>query len=213
MRLYGIEEGKGNGDIHGVFVNNDYRFLNPENEVVLDIGANIGDSSVYFALTNAKMLIGLEPYPYSFNFAVKNVDINRMENKIVLLNAGYGSNSETKVDENKVTNAVSSLIMSEKGKDVKLFSLKSLISNYNLNDGLLIKMDCEGCEYNLLKEENDTLKKFKRMQIEYHYGYKKLIEKLKECDFNVKYTKPKKGYNRDATDPHIYLGWIHAEKP
>jgi FkbM family methyltransferase len=211
VRLYGMKEG--NGDIPGVFVNNDYRFLNPENEIVLDIGANIGDSSIYFALANAKRVIALEPYPYSYNFALKNVNINNMNNKIMLLNAGYGFDSEIKVDENKVTNADSSLIMSEKGKSIKLFSLKSLISNYNLNDGLLLKMDCEGCEYNLLEEENDALKKFKRMQIEYHYGYEKLIEKLDECGFNVKYTKPKKGYNKDATDPHMYLGWIYAEKP
>lgn len=210
VRLYGMKEG--NGDIPGVFLNNDYRFLNPENEIVVDIGANIGDSSIYFALNNAKKVIALEPYPYSYNFALKNVDINRMDNKIILLNAGYGRDSDIMIDEFKETNAGSDLMMSENGKSVKLFSLESLISNYNLNSGLLLKMDCEGCEYNLLKEKNDTLKTFKRIQIEYHYGCEKLIKKLRECSFNLKYTKPRKYYNKDATDHHMYLGWIYAEK-
>ena len=57
----------------------------------------------------------------------------------------------------------------------------------------------EGCEYNLLKEDNNTLKKFKRIQIEYHYGYEKLKEKLEEAGFTVSYSTPEKVFNTDAT--------------
>ena len=98
VKLYGIREG--NGSIVDVFVNNDYSFLTPENEILIDIGAGIGDSSIYFGLNNVKKIIALEPYPYSYNFSLKNIEINNLSDKIMILNAGYGSDSEIKIDEN-----------------------------------------------------------------------------------------------------------------
>ncbi len=209
IKLYGVNEG--NGDISCVFINNDYKFLNPENEFIIDIGANIGDSSIYFALNNAKKVIALEPYPYSYNFALKNININNLNDKIILLNAGYGEDSEIKVDENKITNAATDLVQSNKGKSIKIYSLKTLINSYGLDNDLLLKMDCEGCEYNLLNEDCDILKKFKRIQLEYHHGYNKLINKLRENNFNVKYTEPRKSYNKQYKRT-MNIGYIYAER-
>ena len=209
VKLDGIKEG--NGDIPGVFVRNDYFFLNPENSIVFDIGANIGDSSIYFVLNSAAKVIALEPYTYSYNFAIKNIEINRMENRITLLNAGYGSDCEIKVDQNKKTNAESTLIPSEYGKNIRLLSLKALISNYGLSSELLLKMDCEGCEYILLNEQNETLRKFKRIIVEYHYGHRNLIKKLQNCGFKIRYTKPKRYYNKEAIHHNMRLGYIYAE--
>ena len=80
-----------------------------------------------------------------------------------------------------------------------------------INGDLLLKMDCEGCEYNLLHEETKTLKLFKRIVIEYHNGYEKLYTKLKECNFDVKYTEPRKFYDKD-TDRNVILGYIYAKQ-
>jgi FkbM family methyltransferase len=201
-----------NGDIIGIFIDEDYKFLNVKNKVVIDIGANIGDSPLYFALSEAKKVIALEPYPYSFNYALKNVEINNMGGKIMLLNAGYGRDSEIFVEENKITDLGTDLTPSTDGKKIKVYSLKTLMYDYNLNDELILKIDCEGCEYNLLNEDNETLRKFTRIQIEYHYGYDKIVNKLKECDFDVKYTKPKKAYIRSASTPNMSIGWIYAER-
>ena len=46
----------GIGAIGDVFGLEEYGFLKVENEIVIDIGANIGDTSIYFALNNAKTL-------------------------------------------------------------------------------------------------------------------------------------------------------------
>ena len=83
-----------NGDIHGVFLSEEYKFLNVKNETVIDIGANIADSSIYFALNDAQKIIALEPYPYSYNSAKKNIEINDLDNKIDLLNAAYGQDKK-----------------------------------------------------------------------------------------------------------------------
>ncbi len=198
------------GDIGAVFGREEYGFLEVENKIVVDIGANVGDSPIYFSLKNAKNVIALEPYPYSYNIALKNIKKNNIEDKITLLNAGYGQDGTIKVNSDFENNPGSNLKSFNDGIDIKILSLKTLLSDYHI-DRAVLKMDCEGCEYNLLKEDNDTLKRFKRIQIEYHYGYEKLKEKLEDAGFTVTYSKPVKYFIKDATGHNMVLGYIYAK--
>ena len=195
-----------NGDIGAVFIKEDYKWLKAKNNVVIDIGANIGDTSIYFALNGAKKVIALEPFPYSYRMAFENTYNNGYDKKIILLNAGYGLDSEIMV-EDKLTGTGDKLIPSENGVKINIFSLKAILVNYKI-DSALLKMDCEGCEYNLLNEDNITLQKFKRIQIEYHYGYEKLKYKLEEAGFKCKYTKPVSG----ANNKNMHIVYIYGVK-
>ena len=76
-------------DLEAVFFREEYSFLQVKNHDVIDIGMNIGDSAIYFALNGAKRVIGLEPYPYAFYYAEKNIKLNNFNN-IIPINAGYG---------------------------------------------------------------------------------------------------------------------------
>jgi len=173
------------GDIGGIFGSEDYKILKPENEIVVDIGANIGDSSIYFALNRAKHVIALEPYPSTFNLAVQNIKVNNLNDKITILNSGYGKASEiVKVDEKMSDTGTAILVSSNEGKEVKLYSLEMLINEFGIQEALL-KMDCEGCEYNILNEDDIVLKKFKRIVLEFHYGYKNIESKLKNAGFST----------------------------
>jgi len=196
-------------DPGAVFLREDYKFLNVKDRDVIDVGINIGDSTIYFALNGAKRVIGLEPYPYAFSYAEKNIKMNNIKNAI-LLNAGYGRDSKICVDEKKIISSSSGLIPSEDGgKEIPLYSLKTLFEKYEIKEAVL-KMDCEGCEYDLLYEDNETLKKLFMIQIEYHYGYEKLKEKLENAGFKVQYTEQRKSYNPYASDPNMILGYIYA---
>ena len=195
------------GYILSVFIDEDYKFLNVDNENVIDIGANIGDSPIYFALNNANKVIALEPYPYSYNIALKNIKTNKFEDNIILLNAGYGKDGIIYIDPNFKNTTGSNLKNVQNGKELKTISLKTLLNTYNIESAVL-KMDCEGCEYNILNEDNDILRRFKRIQMEYHYGYEKIKNKLEEAGFTVKYTKPKKKYNTSATKSNMETGYI-----
>ncbi len=198
-------------DPDAVFFSEEYNFLNVKDEDVIDIGINIGDSPIYFALNGAKRVIGLEPYPYAFSFAEKNIKLNNFQN-IILLNAGYGKDSTILIDDNKISKASSELIASNHGgKEIPIYSLRSLFNQYEIKDAIL-KMDCEGCEYNLLNEGADVISRFKQIQIEYHYGYEKLKDKLEKSGFIVKYTEPKKSYNSEKSNPNNVVGYIYAER-
>ncbi|MEM3193294.1 MAG: FkbM family methyltransferase [Candidatus Parvarchaeota archaeon] len=182
--MHGLASGFG-GDVPLTFFNEDYKFLNIKGQVVIDIGANIGDTAVYFALNGAKQVIALEPYPATFRYAVQNIKENGLDNQILLLNAGYGKDEEVIVEANTKDTTGTLLRNAKDGIKIKVFSLESLIKAYDIK-GAILKMDCEGCEYNLLNENDQTLMKFKQIQIEFHYGYKNLAKKLECSGFNVK---------------------------
>ncbi len=208
-RIYKFNGFKNNGDVN-IFFNDEYKFLDVCNEIVLDIGANIGDTPIYFALKGAKKIIALEPYPYPYSIAIENIKINKLSDIIILLNAGYGEDNIVKVDENYMICPGADLVTKINGKDIKIYSLETLLDKFDIAECVL-KIDCEGCEYYLIKEKKETLQKFKRIQIEYHYGYLELKNKLEECGFNVKFTKPKKTYNTNASNPNMEVGYIFAE--
>jgi len=194
-----------------VFFKEEYNFLNVKDHDVIDVGLNIGDTAIYFALNGARRVIGLEPYPYAFSYAEKNVKLNNLQN-VITLNAGYGKDSKILVDNSKISSYTSSLIASNySGIEIPIYSLKTLLNKYEIEDAIL-KMDCEGCEYNLLDEDEDILRRLRMIQIEYHYGYEKLKEKLEEFGFKVKYTEPVKTYNPDASNPNMVVGYIYAKR-
>ncbi len=208
VKLRVLKDGLLNGDL-GLFINDDYSYLEPANMIVIDIGANICDSSFYFALNDAQKVIALEPYPYTFEIGKENVRLNGYESKITLINAGYGADNTIRVKETYADTGTD-LLEAKNGIDLRTYSLKTLLDMFNLQENLVLKMDCEGCEYYLLEEEPETLQKFRRIEIEYHHGHAALVKKLLMAGFNVKFTRPKKVYNPSNSDPKLTVGMIHA---
>ena len=221
-KFYGVvEAGRPiNGDIEGVFFRESYKFLSPEKSIIIDIGANIADTAIYFTLNNAERVIALEPFPFSYRNALLNITVNRMKDKVEILNAGYGEDSEVKV-EDKMSTDSSLLEISDDGKKINTYSLGTILNMYNLNNmnNLLLKMDCEGCEYNLINEPRDVLRKFKRIEMEFHYGYKNLESKLKEAGFSVHHSEPLKSPQNEPSlkkmaliNKDYTIGMIYAER-
>jgi FkbM family methyltransferase len=211
MKIY--EKSQISGDIGPIFWGSEYSFLTGEDAVILDIGANIGDSVIYFSLNGAREVIAIEPYPYSFEIAKFNVAVNNLNGKIHLYNLGYGRNRKMRLD-NRVTTAGNDLVEADKGEYVEIMSLESLLKEFLREDvkQFHLKMDCEGCEYALLDEKRDVFDKLDKIQLEYHYGLRGLDKFLKGLGFNVKFTKPVDSYNPYASEPHMQVGYLYAER-
>jgi tRNA G37 N-methylase Trm5 len=88
IALFGAEN---NGDIPGVFFAEDYKFLEPKGEVVLDVGANIGDSAIYFLVNGASRVFAFEPYEFSYKILVKNVEASGFREKVEAIKAGVST--------------------------------------------------------------------------------------------------------------------------
>jgi hypothetical protein len=87
------------------------------------------------------------------------------------------------------------------------------VRRFNLKHAAL-KIDCEGCEYPLiLNASNEALNAFDEIILEYHYGYKNLVERLKRAGFKTKILKPPVYVNnQDATIKDMWVGFLFAQK-
>lgn len=213
IRLYGAVN---NGDIISVFLHNDYGKLPAKGKTVLDVGANIGDSPIYFALRGASKVIALEPFAKNYLTAKRNIELNNLSDRIILLHAGCASEGGSiNIDPGHESNTISRLSSSsEHGTSINLMNLKDIVDRYNIEKGSILKMDCEGCEYDvILSASEQTLQTFSHIQIEYHYGYKNLKEKLKQSRFKVSTTLPKTDPKDVFHNPAYrknYVGMLYA---
>lgn len=181
-----------NGDVIGVYLEEIYQDLPVKGNTVIDIGANIGDSSIYFALKGSKKVIALEPFPRNYEMAKKNIELNNFSNKIDLLLAGCSSrNNFLIMDPNLNSGVDSKIIESKNGLKIPFMTLNQIVKDYKVDKKSILKIDCEGCEYDvILSASSEILQTFSHIFIEYHHGYKDLKKKLKESGFQVSVTKP-----------------------
>jgi hypothetical protein len=92
LKFIGAEN---NGAIGNVFVQRELDTLDVNGQVVIDIGANFGDSVIYFVLKGAERVIAIEPFPYTFELLNKNLSINRALKKITTVNCALGEKTAT----------------------------------------------------------------------------------------------------------------------
>ena len=162
-----------------------------ENEVIIDIGANIGDT--LFRLLN----INTRPYYYCieadnffFEYLQKNkksLDVN-IQNKIILIKTLVGDQLQGNLSE--TTTGTKSLIESDLG--IKSKKLDDIIMEYKIKNIKLIKVDVDGFDYNILFSAINELKNNKP-DIFFEYmpldesgkkNYLRLIEKLNEIGYS-----------------------------
>ncbi|MEM0220212.1 MAG: FkbM family methyltransferase [Thermoproteota archaeon] len=176
---------------------------------VIDIGAYNGDSSIYFALNGAERVIGLEPYPEGFELAKESVKISKLENKIILLPYAFAreegeaefhvSKSNPDANSLKPINEITFEVLR-----VKTISLQKIVNDFKISSISLLKLDCEGCEYDTLPYLSDELyDKIESVVLEFHDGPKNLAEVLKSKGFSVEYKGAKQGMMYATKDNHF----------
>jgi FkbM family methyltransferase len=179
--------------IYEVFDEEYYKFLDVQNKSVLDIGAFIGDSPIYFILKGAKKVYAIEPHPDAYNEMLENIKLNNMEDKIIPINIGINYyNNYVIIYENALDTQGTLLKSKGNGTKIPASKLSDIIEKYNI-DAKILKMDCEGCEYDIILKDYDTVKEFDEIGFEYHaYNTKipvsKLLEKLNN-DFECKFIR------------------------
>jgi len=209
--------GTNNGDIISVFLHREFGSLPVPGRTVVDIVANIGDSAVYFAARGAARVISFEPLYKNYQLAAKNIKVNGLTDRVIVEQAGCSSFScNIVIDPEKESNTVSQLseFSGTGGMQVPLVTLDDIADRYEIEQGSILKIDCEGCEYDVILSASDsTLRKFSHMQIEYHYGYRNLEERLRRCGFSVSHTVPKSDPRPQYRNGNkMYVGMIYARQ-
>lgn len=206
-----IKDWEKNGDIDAVFFSNDYSFLPVKGKIVIDIGANIGDTALYFVSRGAKKVIGIEPSKQNFDSAKKNIALNNLSDKIELVLGGCSSKKGTvKIDPNASGTLVSLNEENEGKESIQLITLMEILENENKDSDYILKIDCEGCEYDIiLSTPEEIIKRFSHIQIEYHFGYLNMKKRLESCGFVVTHTSPRIGLRVGNINKRV--GYLYAK--
>jgi FkbM family methyltransferase len=183
LRFYSSWEQIGNVILDNFF-SNIYSDLDLDGKVVIDVGAGIGDTPILFAIRGASRVYALEPFPAIHRIASLNITANRIDN-IVLLKAAIGSKDDMICSDLGSPSIYRIFTPSQKCLErIRIYSLETLLKEIGVSDGAVLKMDCEGCEYQVLgSASRDVLRSFDQMLIEYHKGYKPIANILERAGF------------------------------
>lgn len=131
-----------------------------KNKAVLDIGANIGNHTLYYVLEcGANSVYCFEPVRETFDVLKKNVEINDIKNSVHLYNKGVGSIcGKAQVAFFDKENIGGTMIEPNNSGNIDLVSIDEL----NITEDIgLVKIDVEGFELEVLKGMLETLSKNK----------------------------------------------------
>lgn len=134
------------------------------NAVIIDIGANIGNHTLFWANEkNAKKIYAIEPVPYIFKILKKNIKINNLEDRVKLYNVGLADKKcqgEIKsFCKQNLGGTTLKVLQSNTQFTIPMRTLDSLNIKEEKID--LIKIDVEGMDYEVLKGAESTVKKHK----------------------------------------------------
>jgi len=165
-------------------------------DLVIDIGANIGDTTVPMALAagSSGITLGFDPNPYVFKILEINASLNKEKQHIVpLLNAisvkdedFYYVSSEASFSNGAISSTKESkhgkFIYPNKIKGINL--LQFLETNYRdrLNDFSFIKIDTEGYDKEIIKSIHDLIEKYKPTIVAESFGDSTPEEKIELYD-------------------------------
>jgi hypothetical protein len=167
--------------LHERYLDEEYAWIEAGVRVVIDVGANIGDSVVYFAGRGAAFVYGFEPEPSAYRSAVRNLDLNHVENASVAQVAVTAGGNE----------------------GASLMHILKRAATDHPGATIACKIDCEGCEYDLLAPgavRPEVMRPVAQMLIEYHHrSPQPLRESLQSLGFEVETAAGAPG-----------VGWIRA---
>jgi FkbM family methyltransferase len=158
------------GTILGVFDYSEYKSLSVKDRVVVDVGAFVGDSAIYFALRGARKVIAIEPHPEAYREMLENITLNKLEDVIVPINAGLASR-HGRIRIERVDVERTAITYHRPGKcdgEIMALCLGELISKYSIDSNAVLKMDCQGCEYDIVLNDYAHVKLFDEIILEYH---------------------------------------------
>lgn len=176
-------------DLPGFDIKND--------DTIIDIGGHIGLFTLFCKqFSNAGKIFCYEPFIDNYKIFLDNVRMNNLNNVI------SSNMAVSKIDGNVpiyLSDDESGHSMLEKNSNsiqVESISLKKIFDMNEIQRCNLLKLDCEGSEYEIIESlPENYFEKIDKLIIEYHFAKKypelftKLVEKLELVSFSVNIKK------------------------
>ena len=153
-----------------IFIKKNYGTI-PDNAVIVDIGANIGVFSIYAVYGKNNKIFAYEPAPENFKLLQENISLNKLDGKVKLFNLGVGARSGSRPLYLSASPLHSFYAAAENQRaiEVNCITLGDIFTQNGLDRIDLLKLDCEGAEFEILYNTSDEyFKKIKEIRMEYH---------------------------------------------
>ncbi len=168
--------------LHEVYLRHIYDipgFVPTKDEIIIDVGANVGDTSIYWAKLYGAKVLAFEPLSESFEIMRENISLNGLDDLITPYNLALGDGTDISFN-------MSGYMMKYSMDSLKKIKTERL-DNFNFNNISMIKIDVEGFELHVLRGAIETIKRNKpRIIIETHS--KELRKRTNEILSSVGYS-------------------------
>lgn len=200
---------------HEIWVNHCYApepLIFVSQDTIVEIGAHMGVFTLWAATQFPDIrIVSLEPCPESFAILQQNVTGNCL-NSVELLQSACGGELGTAVLHSRGPFSMHTLyerdLLSSSFRSVgsvPIVTLDNLFNDYHIDRCGLLKLDCEGAEYEILLNASDaSLRRIRHIAMEYHVGLnnhtpQQLANFLRDKGFEVKVLP-----QRSAEDGYLY---------
>jgi FkbM family methyltransferase len=177
----------GDYDVPGV----DWRALN----AIVDIGAHVGAFTVWAAMRSPRArILAVEPNPETFTFLERNIRDNGLQGRVVAVNVAVGAEDGAGTLELVEHSLGTRLAQHGEGTvKVKIRTIPSLLAAAGIGDVDVLKIDCEGMEYEVFKAlDPEQLARLDVVACEYHpnpgHSVRELDDILHSSGFRVQRT-------------------------
>ncbi len=119
--------------------------------VVVDVGGYVGDTAIYFAKKGARKVYAYEPNPVNYKYLVMNVDLNGVSEIVVPRNCGISTQRSRLFVPREMGGGGS--MYTPKAGDVsyEVVNLEPCTIFEHEEQVSLLKLDCKGCEQEILR--------------------------------------------------------------
>lgn len=170
------------------------------NDVVIDVGANIGAISLIASTKTKKPIFAFEADPRVVARLKENISLNNLRDKVLVVEKAVSNKSGTLSFAIETQSEVSHIQYTQSSKTkqkfhrVKAISLDSFFTQHRLTKNLVVKVDVEGAEMLVLKGMKKALKnqQIKMLVFEVNpnlklFGYQPedLLQFLQACNYDI----------------------------
>jgi len=150
----------------------------PPGEVIVDIGAHVGVFTAWAATRyKGRRIVALEPSSRMCGVLRENIASSRLSDVTVVQAACGGFTGEATL-YSRGCDAMNSLYAKDNYgssfrslETARVVSLDDVFRRFAIERCALLKLDCEGAEYDILfNASSDTLDRVERIAMEYHVG-------------------------------------------
>ena len=141
----------------------------PPNGTVVDVGANIGDFTMQASrLCPDGLVYAIEPMAANCDSMRQQVELNQAGNVRIVQLALGAEEGELELHEAGVQS--SAYFGEGKIERVRMTTLSSFMCEHDIAFIDLLKLDCEGAEWDILPAAEDILARVRQLCLEYHNG-------------------------------------------